>query len=77
MRYIRPNITRRKLPNRRQADTRSLESQGLPFTATFGHFADGSVGEIFLQNHKPGSQADANARMRLSPRAWHCNTVSA
>jgi hypothetical protein len=62
VRYIPPNITRRKLPNRRQADTRSLESQGLPFTATFGLFPDGTVGEVFLQNHQPGSQADSNAR---------------
>ena len=62
MRYIRPNITRRKLPNRRRAETLTIEGHGLAHTATFGHFPDGSVGEIFLQNHKPGSQADSNAR---------------
>jgi hypothetical protein len=63
VRYIPPNITRRKLPNRRRAETRNIKPHdGLAYTATFGHFADGSVGEIFLQNHKPGSQADSNAR---------------
>lgn len=62
MRDIRPNTTRRKLPNRRQAETRNIENHSLPFTLTVGHFPDGSVGEIFLQNHKPGSQADLNAR---------------
>jgi ribonucleoside-diphosphate reductase alpha chain len=62
MRYIRANTTRRKLPNRRPAETRNIEDHGLAYTATFGCFPDGSIGEIFLQNHKPGSQADANAR---------------
>jgi ribonucleoside-diphosphate reductase alpha chain len=54
-------ISRKHLPNRRRATTLTVE-HGLPFTATFGHFADGKVGEVFLQNHKPGSQADSNAR---------------
>lgn len=63
MRYVHPDTTRRKLPNRRQAETRNIKPHdGLAYTATFGHFADGSVGEIFLQNHKPGSQANSNAR---------------
>jgi ribonucleoside-diphosphate reductase alpha chain len=34
----------------------------LKYTVTVGRFADGSIGELFLQNHKPGSQSDANAR---------------
>ena len=54
--------SRKQLPNRRRATTLTIGNHSLPFTATFGHFADGSVGEIFLQNHKPGSQADLNAR---------------
>ena len=32
------------------------------FTASVSRFADGRPAEIFLQNHKPGSQADSNAR---------------
>ena len=54
--------SRKHLPNRRRATTLAIEDHGLAYTATFGHFADGKVGEVFLQNHKPGSQADLNAR---------------
>ena len=39
-----------------------IEDHGLAYTVTFGRFADGKVGEVFLQNHKPGSQANSNAR---------------
>jgi hypothetical protein len=53
---------RRRLPHRRLAETFSFEVAGLKYTATVGRFPDGSVGEIFLQNHKPGSQSDFNAR---------------
>jgi ribonucleoside-diphosphate reductase alpha chain len=42
--------------------TFKLELAGLHYTATVSHFADGRPAEIFIQNHKPGSQADANAR---------------
>jgi hypothetical protein len=54
--------TRKQLPNRRRATTLAVEAHGSPFTASFGYFPDGKVGEIFLQNHRPGSQADSNAR---------------
>jgi ribonucleoside-diphosphate reductase alpha chain len=53
---------RQRLPNRRLAETFSFEIAGLKYTATVGRFPDGTVGEIFLQNHKPGSQTDFNAR---------------
>jgi hypothetical protein len=49
--------TRQRLPNRRASETFDIESQGLRFTATVSRFADGSVAEIFLQNHKAGSAA--------------------
>jgi ribonucleoside-diphosphate reductase alpha chain len=51
-----------RLENRRAALTFELELAGLKYTATVGRHADGRVAEIFLQNHKPGSQSDANAR---------------
>jgi hypothetical protein len=54
--------SRQRLPNRRRAETFEIEVAGLRYTATLGRFVDGRVGEIFLQNHKPGSQSDANAR---------------
>jgi ribonucleoside-diphosphate reductase alpha chain len=53
---------RERLPNRRPAENREIEQQGQPFTFTFSRFADGRVAEVFLQNHKPGSQSDCNAR---------------
>jgi hypothetical protein len=53
---------RQRLPNRRAAETFELEVGSLRYTATIGRYADGTVGEIFLQNHKPGSQSDSNAR---------------
>jgi len=53
---------RERLPNRRANATFELEVGNLHYTATFSHFADGRVGEIFLQNHKADSQADAFAR---------------
>jgi hypothetical protein len=53
---------RARLPNRHLAETFELEVHGLKYTATIGRFSDGSVGEVFLQNHKPGSQSDTNAR---------------
>ena len=56
----RPN--RQRLPNRRASETFDIESQGLKFTATVSRFADGSIAEIFLQNHKAGSMAGINAQ---------------
>jgi hypothetical protein len=53
---------RRRLPDRRLAETFELEIGGLRYTATVGRHADGRVLEVFLQNHKPGSQSDSNAR---------------
>lgn len=51
-----------RLPNRRPSLTFELEVSGLHYTCTASHFADGRVGEAFLQNTKAGSQSDANAR---------------
>jgi hypothetical protein len=54
--------SRQRLPQRRRSETFGLEVSGLRYTTTVGYFANGQIGEIFLQNHKPGSQSDANAR---------------
>jgi len=54
--------SRQRLPQRRIAETFDLQINGLRYTATIGRFPDGRIGEVFLQNHKPGSQSDANAR---------------
>jgi hypothetical protein len=53
---------RRRLPNRRNSTVLEFELRGLRFTASYSCFADGAVAEIFLQNHKPSSQSDSNAR---------------
>jgi hypothetical protein len=53
---------RTRLADRRVAEIFELEVGGLHYTCTVGRFPDGSVGEVFLQNHKPGSQSDFNAR---------------
>jgi hypothetical protein len=53
---------RRRLPDRRPAETFELEAGGLFYTCTVGRYADGAVGEIFLSNHKSNSAADTNAR---------------
>jgi hypothetical protein len=53
---------RDRLPNRRGSTVLEFELRGLRFTASYSCFADGRVAEIFLQNHKPSSQSDSNAR---------------
>jgi hypothetical protein len=53
---------RRRLPNRRIAETFEFEVGGLRYIATVGCFPDGSIGELFLTNHKSNSSADTNAR---------------
>jgi hypothetical protein len=53
---------RERLPNRRPSVTFPFEVGGLHYRATISCFADGRVAEIFLANHRSGSQADANCR---------------
>jgi ribonucleoside-diphosphate reductase alpha chain len=53
---------RDRLPNRRRAETFDIEVAGLRYTCSVGRFPDGRIGEVFLLNHKPGSQSDSNAR---------------
>jgi hypothetical protein len=58
----RVNSTRQRLPNRRPNETFTLEVAGLRYTCSVGRFDDGTIGEIFLNNHKSNSAADTNAR---------------
>jgi hypothetical protein len=55
-------MTRQRLPNRREAETFELEVGGLLYTCTVGRFPDGSIGELFLNNHRSNSAADVSAR---------------
>jgi hypothetical protein len=50
------------LPNRRANETFQIEVAGLRYTCTVGRYLDGSIGELFLSNHKTNSAADTNAR---------------
>jgi hypothetical protein len=53
---------RERLPNRRFSETFSFDCNGLRYVATISRFANGRISELFLNNHKGGSHADANAR---------------
>jgi hypothetical protein len=46
---------RQRLENRRASTVLNFESMGLKFTATVSRFADGRIGELFVDNHKAGS----------------------
>ncbi len=54
--------SRRRPPNRRQAETFELEVGGLRYACTVGRYPDDSIGEIFLSANKNGSAADVSAR---------------
>ncbi len=54
--------TRERLGNRRASENFTFELDGLRFTATVSRFANGQLGELFLNNHKAGNQSDTNAR---------------
>ena len=60
--FGRRAMTRRPLANRRLAETFELTVAGLRYTCTVGRFPDGSIAELFLNNHKSNSAADTNAR---------------
>src|SRR5215475_10970094 len=60
-----PSRARKKYRNdgytprdRRQSETFCFELGGLHFSATISRFADGSLAELFLNNHKFGNQSD-------------------
>jgi hypothetical protein len=49
---------RDRLPNRRAAISTSFERAGTGFEMTVGHYADGRVGEIFLNADRANSLLD-------------------
>lgn len=55
-------MTREHLSNRRASETFGFKCGGMNYVATISRFADGRLAEIFLTNHKVGSDADAAAR---------------
>jgi hypothetical protein len=60
---ILPNVTgRKRLPNRRPSVTFNFASAGLAYVCSYSLHADGSLGELFISNHKSNSAADTSAR---------------
>ena len=55
-------MSRRRLPNRRPAETFGIEVGGLNYVVSVGRFDDGSPAEIFISNGKAGSDSDTAAR---------------
>ena len=55
------SVNRERLPNRRPCTTFNLEVSGLPYTCSVGRFPDGRLAEIFITNHRCGSDAGAAA----------------
>lgn len=54
--------SRRRLPDRRGAETFRFEHEGLRYTASVGRFEDGDLGEIFLDCGKAGAAVQVNAQ---------------
>lgn len=54
--------TRERLPNRRGNESFGFECGAMSYVATVSRFDDGRLAEIFIANHKCGSDADAAAR---------------
>ncbi|SHH38404.1 hypothetical protein [Bradyrhizobium erythrophlei] len=52
---------RERLPDRRACETVAFEHRGADFTMTAGHYADGRVGEIFINAGHANSALDALA----------------
>src|SRR5262249_31417479 len=53
---------RERLPDKRPSISFDFEVGTLRYTATVSRYADGRIGEIFIQNSKPGSSSDNYAR---------------
>ena len=52
-------MTRVRLPDRRFAETVSLEHDGARFMVTIGFYPDGRPGEVFTHGARSGSNLDA------------------
>jgi hypothetical protein len=55
-------MTRQRLPDRRASLVFGFECHGLQYTASASWFDDGTLGEVFVGNHRADSHADACAR---------------
>ncbi len=51
-------MSRKRLPDRRQAETVDLWHGGQRYHLTVGEYSDGRPGEVFIHGAKPGSDTD-------------------
>jgi hypothetical protein len=55
-------VTRETLPQRRRSETITYMVGGLTYNGSIGFYADGRVGEIFLDCSKSGTEAQIASR---------------
>jgi hypothetical protein len=55
-------MIRRTLPQRRAAETFDMRFWNHPFTVTVGFYADGTLGEVFIDGGKTGQDIQSAAR---------------
>lgn len=53
---------RQRLQNRRGCESFSFQCSHLSYVATITRFQNGDLAEVFISNHKSGSDADTAAR---------------
>jgi hypothetical protein len=53
---------RDRLPNRHLCETFGFQHGGMKYTASIACYADGRLAEVFISNHKTGSDTDAAAK---------------
>ena len=53
---------RQRLPNRRNSESFAFLCGRVSYICTLSHFPNGDVAEVFLSNHKNGSDTDTAAR---------------
>ena len=56
------NALRERLSNRRASGSFAFQCGGMRYVASISRFPDGRLAEIFITNHKVGSDADAAAK---------------
>ena len=50
---------RQRLPDRRPCESFAFQCAGLAYVASISRFPNGDLAEIFISNHKAGSDADS------------------
>jgi hypothetical protein len=53
---------RERLPNRRACESLGFTQGGMDYVASIARYDDGRLAELFITNHKVGSDADAAAK---------------